>query len=115
MTGCDWLPSESHQTASPAQITACIRPHKVIVLPNTDEEAYFQRVKALANARTFTITKITPYYCVGIYGEMPGNEPSKWITPVAEVEAIADFGITNATVRIFAPILASDVIRTLSN
>jgi hypothetical protein len=106
---------DSHQTANPEQIINCIRAHKIIVFPNADEEKYFERVKALANAKTFTITKITPYYGEGRFGETPAdNEPPKWVTPVAEVEAVADFGNTNATVRMLSPILASDVTRLLT-
>lgn len=104
---------ESHPTANPEQIVACIRARKIIVLPKADEKTYFERVKALANAKKLTITKITPYYGEGVYGETPDNEPPKWVTPFAELEAIADFGNSNANVRIFSPILSSDVIRVL--
>ena len=105
---------KSHQTASPQQIIACIRAHKIIVLPNTDEEMYFQRVKALANAKKFTITKITPYYSEGVYGEVPtNNEPAKVVSPISELEAVADFGNSNAAVRLIAPILSSEVNRLL--
>jgi len=103
------------QTASPQQIIACIRAHKIIVIPNADEEKYFERVKTLANAKKFTITKITPYYGEGVFGEVPtNNEPSKYVSPVAELEAIADFGNSNLTVRLFSPVLSSDAIRLLT-
>ena len=107
---------ESQPTASPQQIIACIRAHKIIVLPNTDEETYFQRVKTLANAKKFTITKITPHYGEGVFREVPTNDvPSKFIAPIAELEAIADFGNSNLTVRLLSPALSSDAIRMLTD
>jgi len=105
---------ENQQTASPEQIMACIRAHKIIVLPNPDEKIYFERVKALANAKILTITKITPYYGEGVYGEQPEQTPPKWVTPFAELEAVADFGNSNATVRLFSPLLSLDAARMLA-
>jgi hypothetical protein len=103
-------------TASPQQIINCIRAQKTIVLPNPDEEAYFQRIKVLANAKTFTITKITPYYSEGIFGEVQTNAaPPEFVTPLAELEAVADFGNSNATVRLLSPIISSEVSRLLSD
>jgi hypothetical protein len=68
----------------------------------------------LANAQTFTITKITPYYSEGIFGEVPTNDmPPKFVTPLAELEAVADFGNSNTTVRLLSPILSSEVSRLL--
>jgi hypothetical protein len=105
---------ELQPTASPQQIINCIRSQKTIVLPNANDETYFQRIKALANAKTFTITKMTPYYSEGVYGETPtNNEPSRFVTPIAELEAIADFGNSNATVRLLSPIISSEVNRLL--
>ena len=103
-------------TASPLQIINCIRAQKTIVLPNPDEETYFQRITTLANAKTFTITKITPYYGEGIFGEVPTNDgPPEFIVPFAELEAVADFGNSNATVRLVSPIISSEVSRLLGN
>jgi hypothetical protein len=104
---------ESQPTASPQQIIACIRACKVIVVPD-GEERYFERVKALANAKKFTITGITPYYGEGVFGELPTNdEPPKFFPPIAELAAVADFGNSNLTVRLIAPILLSEVNRLL--
>jgi hypothetical protein len=106
--------NQNSPTASPQQITACIRAHKIIVIPNADEDNYFERVKSLANAKTFTITKITPYYGEGIFGEVPTNDvPPEFIVPFAELEAVADFGNSNVTVRLLSPIIASEVNRLL--
>jgi hypothetical protein len=103
------------QTASPEQIIACIRAQKTIVIPNANEEKYFERVRTLANAKTFTITKITPSYNEGVFGEMPKNDtPPEFIAPFAELEAVADFGKSNATVRLVSPIISSDVTRLLA-
>jgi hypothetical protein len=102
------------QTATPLQIIASIREFKTPSLPDGDEPDYFGRIKHLAKARKLTITGITPYYGEGIYGEMPTNgEPSKIATPIAQLEAIADFGSSNATVKLFVPILASEANRLL--
>jgi hypothetical protein len=84
-------------------------------MPNADEDTYFQRVKTLANAKTFTVTKITPYYGEGIFGEVPTNDmPPEFVTPFAELEAVADFGNSKATVRLLSPIISSEVDRLLA-
>lgn len=99
-------------TANPQQIIACIKASKALVVPD-DKPNYFDRIRNLANAKTFTITKITPYYGEGVYGEMPTNiEPPKIVMPFAELEAVADFGTSNVTVRLVSPILSSDVTTT---
>ena len=103
------------QTASVQQIIALIRAHRVIVLPNVGEETYFQRVKALANAKTFSITNVTPYYLDGELGDTNQNyAPPKYATPIAELDAVADFGNSNAAVRMFSFILSSDATRALT-
>ena len=113
-----WPNLEHYQnspTASRAEIIHFIRAQRIIVIPNADEATYFQRVEGLANARTFTITQITPYYGEGVFGETPTNDaPPEFITPFAELEAIADFGNSNATVRLLSPVLSSEVSRLLA-
>ena len=102
------------QVASPQQIIACIRAFKTPSPPNGDEPDYFGRIKSLAKAKKLTISKITPYYGEGIYGEAPTNgESPKIVVPIAEIEAIADFGNSNATVRLLSPILSSEASRLL--
>ena len=106
--------TERHESASVQQIVALIRAHKVIVIPNAGEETYMQRVKALANAKKFTITKITPYYFDGVLGKTPQNyTPPELATPVAELDAIAEFSDARTTVRMFCPILSNDVVEWL--
>jgi hypothetical protein len=104
------------QVASPQEIIHCIRAHKAIVLPGVDEENYFARLKSLAGAKKLTITKITPYYGEGVFGEVPTNDvPPEFVTPLAELEAVADFGNSNANVKLLSPILSSEVIRLLKS
>ena len=108
-------PAQESQTASPQEIIRCIREHKVEVEVLPDEGPnYFGRIKKLAEAKTFAITKITPYYAEFVFGEAAANDaPCGFITPLAELEAVADFGKSNATVRLVAPIISPDVIRLL--
>ncbi len=106
---------QNSPTATQKEIIRCIRERRVLIFPDNDETNYFRRVKGLANARTFTITKITPYYGEGVFGQTPTNDlPSEFIAPFAELEAIAYFGNSNATVRLLSPILSSDVNRLLA-
>ena len=98
--------SESRQTFSPEQIINSIRANKSPVFPNENEETFFQRVKSLSQAKTFTITKITPIYGDWTFGEAPKeNETPKFATPYAELQAVADFGNSNMVVRLAAPII----------
>lgn len=92
-------------TDDPQEIIHNIQSHKIIVLPEVDEENYFGRLENLAHAKKLFVTKITPYYVKGMFGEVRTNDtPSKLITPVAELDAIADFGNSNAVIRIFTPV-----------
>lgn len=112
-----WSEAERYQSqpvASPQEIIRCIRERKIIVLPEPNEEWYFKRIKKLATAKKFIISKITPYYTDSIFGEVPAdNIPCKFITPVAELDAIADFGNSNMTVHLYSPITSSDINRLL--
>ncbi len=106
-------PYKKEQVASPAEIIRCLRAHKAVVLPNF-AEGDFARLRKLATARKFTITKITPYYEEGIFGETPTNDvPAQFATPFAELDAMADFGNSNAPVKLLSPILSSEVRRLL--
>ncbi len=105
---------ESQPTASHEQIIQCLKSHKAIVQPNPGEQDYFTRLKTLAKANKLTITKITPYYGGGVFGEVPtNNAPCKFVTPLAELEAVADYGTSNATLRLLSPLLSSEVKRLL--
>ena len=107
---------QNQPTASLQEITDCIKAHKIIVLPNADEEDYFVRLKKLATARKLTVTKITSYYGEGMFGEAPTNDvPCGFATPFAELEATADFGNSNAVVRLVSPIISSEVRRLMKN
>jgi hypothetical protein len=113
-----WPNLERYQnspTASREEVMRCIRERRILIFPDNDEPNYFERVKGLASAKSFTITKITPYYQEGVFGETPANDsPAEFIAPFAELEAIADFGNSNATVRLVSPIMSSDVTRLLA-
>jgi hypothetical protein len=106
-------PERQGEIAGPSQIIACIRAFKTPLVPDNKPD-YFARVKHLAEAKKLIITKITPYYGEGVFGETPtNNQPSKIITPFAELETIADFENSNTSVRLFAPILSSEANRLL--
>jgi hypothetical protein len=105
---------KNERTASPDEIIRCIQAHKAIVMPNFRDDD-FDRLKKLATAKKFTITKITPYYGEGMFDEVPTNDaPCEFATPFAELEAVADFGNSTATVRLLSPVLSSEVSRLLA-
>jgi hypothetical protein len=84
-------------------------------LPNGEEPDYFGRLRALANSKKLTITKITPYYGEGLYSESATNDSApKWIVPIAELEGLAELEGSNVAVRIFAPLSTSEVNRLLT-
>ena len=102
---------ENSLTASPQQIIACIRAFQTPLIP-CGKPDYFARVKILTKTEKLIITKVTPFYGEGIYGEHPTNdEPPKIVTPIAELEAVADFGNSNMPIRLFSPITVSEVAR----
>jgi len=101
------------QIASSAEIIRCLRAHKAVILPKF-AEGDFDRLRKLATAMRFTITKITPYYEESIFGEPPTDDvPAQFATPFAELEAVADFGNSNMPVKVLSPILSSEVRRLL--
>jgi hypothetical protein len=107
-------PCEIRQVASPEQIVACIRASQTLVSPNGDETDYLGRVKSLAQAKKLTITRITPYYSDGVYGEMPKkNESTTVLTPIAQLDAVAEVDNRKVNVSLLSPILISDVNRLL--
>jgi hypothetical protein len=98
----------------PEQIIRCIREQRVIVVPGAAEENYFGRLQGLGSAKKFTITKITPVYGKGVFGEVPThNVPAQFITPFAEAQAVADFSTSNSTVLFVCPIVQSDFDRLI--
>jgi hypothetical protein len=106
--------TKDETASSPQEIIACIRASKVPIMPNGDEADFFGRVTAMAKAERLTITKLTLYYIEGVFGEMPReNQLPKTITPIAYLETTADFGTSNATLTLVAPILSSDAKRLL--
>jgi hypothetical protein len=104
---------QSQPIANPQEIIRCIRAQKVIVLPDPGDEAYFAKIKQMATAKRFVISKITPYYADGFFGAQVTDTPCKFITPVAELDAVADFGNSNMVVHMYSPVTSSDVNRLL--
>jgi hypothetical protein len=110
------LKRESYQpTASPPQITACIRAFKTLLPPLPEQTNYFKWLNTFCNATKVTVMKITPLYSEGIYGEMPddNNEPAKIISPFAKLEAVVSFGSSNLTIQLLSPIVSSEAIKLL--
>jgi hypothetical protein len=103
---------EKSRTLNADETIACLRAQKIIVLPNGDEEKYFERIRWLANATKVTVTKITPYYGEGILGDTNEN-PAKVVSPYAELEATADLDNTNVAFQFVSPIIASDMARLM--
>jgi len=105
--------SKIERLGSLDEMTRCIRAHKAIVLP-TFKEDDFARLRELAMATKLTVTKIIPYYGEGMFGDAPANDvPPQFITPFAELEAVAELNNTNIAVRLLCPILADDAERLL--
>jgi hypothetical protein len=102
--------------ASPQQIIACVRARKTPLSPPENEEFnYLERIKTLSKMTKLTIIKVTPFYVEGSFGTTPTvNEMPKTICPIAELEAVADLGTNNLTIRLISPILGTDVSRVLT-
>ncbi|HEY3761975.1 MAG TPA: hypothetical protein VGN23_09530 [Verrucomicrobiae bacterium] len=106
---------QKEATAPPDEIIQIIRKRRILVYPDKNETGLFERIKNLSKAKTFTITKITPYYIEGVLGETPTNdEPPRLIAPLAEIQAVADFGTSHSSVTLLAPITSVDVNRLLA-
>jgi hypothetical protein len=96
---------EKVSTASPQEIIHNIQMHKILVLPDANEEDYFTRLKKLANAKRVVVTKISPFCFEGVFGKVPVYyAPAKLITPVAELDATVDFGNDSTVVHMLTPI-----------
>lgn len=104
---------ETHVAASLEEIIRLIRANKAAVLPNENEPDYFARVKTLAKTKKLTLTKITPFYAEGRYGEPPEKQLSKLISPMVELEGRAELDDTIVDVRLLSPILTTDIARFL--
>lgn len=106
---------QSYTTASASEIIRCIRAREAPLKPGDDEgQGFFARVKGLAGASKLTITSIQPYYSDGAFGEkVPENEESRFVSPVAELEAVAELGTNRVAVEFYAPLLKRDVQRLL--
>jgi hypothetical protein len=104
---------KNERLASLDEMTRCIRAHKAIVLPNFKEDD-FARLRELATTTKLTVTKITPFYGEGMFGDLPTNDvPPEFVTPFAELEAVAELKNTNIAVRLLCPIIADEANRLL--
>jgi hypothetical protein len=104
---------KNERLASLDEMTRCIRGHKAIVLPNFKEDD-FARLRKLATATKLTVTEIMPFYGEGMFGSAPANDvPPEFVTPFAELEAMAELNNTNITIRLLCPILADEAKRLL--
>jgi hypothetical protein len=102
---------ESHETASPQQIIAFIRARKIMVIRDANYERFSDKVRALSGASKIVITKITPCYTEGVYWEeRKNNQLSKFINPIAELEAVAKLENKDIHFRFLAPVLEVDVV-----
>ncbi len=105
---------EQQRTASPQDITRCIRAFKTPVLPIKDESDYFARIKTFASIRSLTITNLTAYYSEGRLGEkQTETQPETHVAPVAMLDAVAAWGSSNSTLRLLVPLTLPDVNRIL--
>jgi hypothetical protein len=100
-------------TATPTEIIRCIRSRTTPVIPDDDGPGYFARIRNIAHARKLTIIRLRPYYADGRFGDNPSDGPSKYVTPIAELETVADIGTNAVPVKLYSPLLSADVKRLL--
>jgi hypothetical protein len=92
----------------------CIRGHRAVARPVDEETDYLGRVKALARADKLTIVEVRAYYMEGLFGENPpGNDLPKEVTPLGELECVAEIGTNKTPVQIYIPIVSTEVHRVL--
>jgi hypothetical protein len=108
-------PLQSAPLATKGQIIACIRNLKTGLVPGDNEEHFFERLKSLSRTRKLTITKITPYYMEGAYGDEPkeGSDAANLFTPFAALEATAELENASLRIQLVAPIISTEVKRLL--
>jgi hypothetical protein len=103
------------RTASPQDITRCIRAFKAPVLPADYEPDYLGRVKSFGSIRSLTITNLNVYYSEGRLGEqLNEQEPETHVAPIIMIEALADWATSNAPVRLLAPLTMPDARKLLT-
>jgi hypothetical protein len=97
------------QTASSDQIIAWVKEGKAY--PTEDELSNRTKIKNLMSAKKLTLTKITPEYGEGKYGEMPSADSESYTTPFGILEGTANLGSTNVSFRLYCPILSTNAIK----
>jgi hypothetical protein len=108
-------PIQFAETISSNQIIECIRRHKTVVMPRTDESEFFERVARYQRAGAVVITNSVLYYSEGQFGEQPDSEDQReqFLFPLVMLRGFVKQEKTNDMVEIAAPILASDTRRLL--
>jgi hypothetical protein len=91
-------PYEHRQVASPDEIMQQIREGKAVM-------THKNLVKP-AEIKRMTITD-----CAPLYMSADGEETQDFVYPFAQVEAVADFGYTNAEIQLYCPILSTNTFR----
>lgn len=105
----DLKPCETLAVAPSEQIIACIKARKAPLTLTADGSVDWDKLNALTKTSKLTITLITPIYTEGRYGDTSeGADASGDVAPYAELECIADLGVTNVHARLLAPILSVD-------
>ena len=109
--------SQNCRIAKPQQIINLLRARRILVVPNTEEEKYFERLKILSKARTLFITGVIPRYGeIGAFGEASTSDASpEFLIPFAEIYATASWGNSNAAMHFISPILSSEITRLVEN
>ena len=101
--------SETFQVVSPDQIVAWVKKGKAF--PTEDELKNPATIKNLTAAQKLIITKITPEYGKGRYGEMPTTESENFVSPFGILEGTASLVDTNVNFRLYCPILSTNTIK----
>jgi hypothetical protein len=91
------LPQKSYPTVSPAQIVGMIKNGQTQLPPQFDD------VNGVADAKTLTVTKLTPRYYTGT-----GKESLDALRPYANLEVSANFGTNISTFFLTCPILSTN-------
>jgi hypothetical protein len=116
LTWPDLKPSKIEVTAKPSQIIECIKAFKTPLVPEGQDLDFFGRIRKVEKASKLTITRVTPYYMEGRFGETRREDSSpQFLTPVAELAATAKLETGDVAVRLFVPLLSNDATTLLNS
>jgi hypothetical protein len=115
----DFKPYQTQAVAGARDIVRCVQARKILVIPDANEpvEQYYGRLRALSGARKLTVTRVTPYYYEEKLGQLPeeGADTSRFINPVAVLDAVADVGTNSMTIHLLSPITGPQVKSLIGN